>query len=146
MENTLKTQNESLSKIKMNIDHLILRKYLGILGMALPLILILGNGFKVENSISHYYYTTMSVVFTGTLIAFGFFLISYRGYIKDDNELFSDNFITNTAGILAFIVAIIPTACAECNPGVPGWHDDSCLLYTSPSPRDRTRSRMPSSA
>ena len=25
-------------------------------------------------------------------------------------------------------------------------NDDSCLLYTSPSPRDRTRSRMPSSA
>ena len=25
-------------------------------------------------------------------------------------------------------------------------HDRSCLLYTSPSPRDRTRSRMPSSA
>ena len=27
--------------------------------------------------------------------------------------------------------------------GIPG---DNCLLYTSPSPRDRTRSRMPSSA
>ena len=27
--------------------------------------------------------------------------------------------------------------------GYPSW---SCLLYTSPSPRDRTRSRMPSSA
>ena len=30
------------------------------------------------------------------------------------------------------------------------WHleviNESCLLYTSPSPRDRTRSRMPSSA
>ena len=25
-------------------------------------------------------------------------------------------------------------------------HPDDCLLYTSPSPRDRTRSRMPSSA
>ena len=25
-------------------------------------------------------------------------------------------------------------------------HDALCLLYTSPSPRDRTRSRMPSSA
>ena len=25
-------------------------------------------------------------------------------------------------------------------------HDVACLLYTSPSPRDRTRSRMPSSA
>ena len=36
---------------------------------------------------------------------------------------------------------------------VYGWGDnegggwcESCLLYTSPSPRDRTRSRMPSSA
>ena len=27
-----------------------------------------------------------------------------------------------------------------------GGRDDLCLLYTSPSPRDRTRSRMPSSA
>ena len=27
-----------------------------------------------------------------------------------------------------------------------GVTDNSCLLYTSPSPRDRTRSRMPSSA
>ena len=27
-----------------------------------------------------------------------------------------------------------------------GIEADSCLLYTSPSPRDRTRSRMPSSA
>ena len=26
-----------------------------------------------------------------------------------------------------------------------GWHDD-CLLYTSPSPRDKRQSRMPSSA
>jgi len=26
------------------------------------------------------------------------------------------------------------------------WLADTCLLYTSPSPRDRTRSRMPSSA
>ena len=25
-------------------------------------------------------------------------------------------------------------------------YGESCLLYTSPSPRDRTRSRMPSSA
>ena len=28
---------------------------------------------------------------------------------------------------------------------LPAWHN-YCLLYTSPSPRDRTRSRMPSSA
>ena len=30
--------------------------------------------------------------------------------------------------------------------GLPGERVDGCLLYTSPSPRDRTRSRMPSSA
>ena len=29
--------------------------------------------------------------------------------------------------------------------GLPLWHPD-CLLYTSPSPRDATLSRMPSSA
>ena len=29
---------------------------------------------------------------------------------------------------------------------LPWKRDISCLLYTSPSPRDRTRSRMPSSA
>ena len=29
---------------------------------------------------------------------------------------------------------------------VHGGYDKACLLYTSPSPRDRTRSRMPSSA
>ena len=28
----------------------------------------------------------------------------------------------------------------------PGYYYRGCLLYTSPSPRDRTRSRMPSSA
>mgnify|MGYP000484879271 CR=1 FL=1 len=29
---------------------------------------------------------------------------------------------------------------------IKGAQEDNCLLYTSPSPRDRTRSRMPSSA
>ena len=28
----------------------------------------------------------------------------------------------------------------------PVWNDNGCLLYTSPSPRDRQKSRMPSSA
>ena len=29
---------------------------------------------------------------------------------------------------------------------VPSMEDEACLLYTSPSPRDRQKSRMPSSA
>ena len=32
------------------------------------------------------------------------------------------------------------------NGNVTQWIGTGCLLYTSPSPRDRTRSRMPSSA
>ena len=32
------------------------------------------------------------------------------------------------------------------NNQISQWSISSCLLYTSPSPRDRTRSRMPSSA
>ena len=31
-------------------------------------------------------------------------------------------------------------------PGAPGEESKNCLLYTSPSPRDRQKSRMPSSA
>ena len=35
----------------------------------------------------------------------------------------------------------------QANPSIiPRNHNIDCLLYTSPSPRDRTRSRMPSSA
>ena len=37
------------------------------------------------------------------------------------------------------VMSIVDKAAPE------GWYE-SCLLYTSPSPRDRTRSRMPSSA
>ena len=38
-----------------------------------------------------------------------------------------------------------PTMDAICG-GVKKAHDLGCLLYTSPSPRDMRRSRMPSSA
>ena len=45
----------------------------------------------------------------------------------------------------------LPASKADLKSLVGRWIDDAaqsyvCLLYTSPSPRDRTRSRMPSSA
>ena len=49
---------------------------------------------------------------------------------KNNNEKFNIEFITFFDARTFFIY---------------DW-DGNCLLYTSPSPRDRTRSRMPSSA
>lgn len=118
-------ENKTEKIERINIDFLMLRKCLGVLGLLLPFALVISNGFKVEESISHYYYTDASVVFTGVLIAFGLFLISYKGYPKKDGEGFSDNAITNVAGFCAIIVALVPTACALCNTGVPNWHDNT---------------------
>ena len=62
-----------------------------------------------------------------------------------------------TGALIGFIVSAIQTAMANARVGaatvreeghylILGWNRKGCLLYTSPSPRDRTRSRMPSSA
>ena len=51
--------------------------------------------------------------------------------------------------ILSFTVSAPDTATPDADPTlrtISVGDYDSCLLYTSPSPRDRTRSRMPSSA
>ena len=63
----------------------------------------------------------------------------------------------NASRAQAATVSVVVTRCGE-HPEHPAArcplcetrgevdHDAGCLLYTSPSPRDRTRSRMPSSA
>ena len=73
----------------------------------------------------------------------------------------SGSFITLTGGqeLLLFTFQLTPSGCIEGPrifenssdpqsnaPGMAGGDFNNCLLYTSPSPRDRTRSRMPSSA
>ena len=120
-------QNRHDSDASIHLNHINLRLYLGILGILLPLILFIGNGLRLESSISHFYYTRMSVVFTGILCSFGFLLISYMGYEKKSSEFISDDFITNLAGLAALLVAIIPTACSTCPSGVPNGHSDPLL-------------------
>ena len=53
----------------------------------------------------------------------------------------SENFVSEA--VLEAVGSVMTNKYAE---GYPGKRYYGCLLYTSPSPRDRTRSRMPSSA
>jgi hypothetical protein len=114
--------------MQINTTYLRLRRNLGVLGVSLPFILVLGNNFHIQSSISLYYYTRMSVVFTGVLCAFGLFLFSYRGYEKE-KESISDNWLTNFAGILAILTALIPTACSNHHDVfyAPNGHDDRII-------------------
>ena len=55
--------------------------------------------------------------------------------------------LVSTGGSAKFIADLgIPVTEVADLTGFPECLDGRCLLYTSPSPRDRTRSRMPSSA
>lgn len=116
-----------------------MRQTIGWLGLALPFILLIGNyivndyellnneelqmtqcntytaGHFFKPSISHYYYTTVGELFTGTLWAVALFMFSYRGYPQRDEEIIpSDSFMTNLAGFCALGVAIFPTSSDYC--------------------------------
>lgn len=90
-----------------------LRRAIGYLGMLLPIILVLLSTFhlfdtEIQPSISHYYFTNLREIFTGTLCAVAFFLICYKG---NGNSVFwkNDNLLTNIAGLMALGVALVPT-------------------------------------
>jgi hypothetical protein len=93
-----------------------LMQIVGILGMALPFLLLLflwiDTGYdKPLESISHYYLTRMSSVFTIILTLLAVFLILYVGYNKTDFT------ISTIAGIFAFGLILFPTdnVIAYCN-------------------------------
>ena len=52
--------------------------------------------------------------------------------------------VTTTFGLVGKDMSLTNTPTSV--PNTPNTPPNTCLLYTSPSPRDRTRSRMPSSA
>ena len=115
-----------LKVMQINTTYLRLRRNLGLLGFSLPVLLVVGNNFRIQSSLSLYYYTRMSVVFTGVLCAFGLFLFSYRGYEKE-RETISDNWLTNFAGVLAIITALVPTACNNHEYIAPNGHNSLVL-------------------
>lgn len=93
-----------------NLSYKILRRFLGVLGTALPFILwffgILLFGAALQNSVSQYYHTMMRDVLVAVLCAIGIFLVAYKGYEKDEDELISDNLASNIAGFAAIAVAL----------------------------------------
>jgi len=101
--------------IKLNGSYRKLRLYLGIVGFSMPIALFFRAGSKWLEAISSYYWTEASPIFTGTLIAFGLLLISYRGHEKteESKQFLSDNAWTNIAGIFALATAFIPTNCGD---------------------------------
>ncbi|KRD08204.1 hypothetical protein ASE21_16060 [Flavobacterium sp. Root901] len=90
-----------------------IRRAIGYLGFLLPILLV---GFslipffqtKTQPSISHFYYTNLREIFTGTLCAVGLFLIRYKGH-GNKSIWKNDNLLTNVAGIMALGVALVPT-------------------------------------
>lgn len=101
------------------ISYLTLRKAIGLIGLLLPFVLVIGtwilarNFPTVQSSISSYYYSAMGNVLVGSLCATGFFLWSYKGYVRDPSRLLgfriTDNLVSNVAAISAIGVALFPT-------------------------------------
>ncbi len=87
------------------------RLAIGVLGVILPVILIGGSilsNNQLAPSISDFYHTTLRDIFVGTLFAIGIFLISYKGYQRDEGEWFSDDWVATLAGVAAFGLALFP--------------------------------------
>jgi len=90
-----------------------IRRAIGFLGIGLPFVLVLFSFIpffitEVQPSISHYYFSNLRELFTGTLCAVGLFLIRYDGY-KNESIWKNDSLLTNIAGAMAFGVALVPT-------------------------------------
>jgi hypothetical protein len=105
MEKYVKTQKEIMH---LDISYLLLRKMIGFMGILLPFGCIIWAGKQLP-SISHYYYTDANVLFTGTLVILGAFLMCNTGYPKEDDVRISDWTWNLLAGICIVIVAVVPT-------------------------------------
>jgi hypothetical protein len=103
----LKTDFKEGDSIWLTNGHT-LRKTIGVLGMALPVLLYtflyIDTGFTQPlASLSHYYFTRVSGIFVATLSILAIFLIIYKGKAP------IDLFISLFAGVAALLVVFFPT-------------------------------------
>ena len=85
--------------------------------------------------------------FLGTFVGLFLLAFAFQGCLNDDN-LIGENCYDGILNNGEELVDCGGPICDDCDLCENGEWDQfvDCLLYTSPSPRDRTRSRMPSSA
>ena len=83
-------------------------------------------------------------------LVLGILLGSYLHYHAESRDWLISNLLTPAGDIFIHLIKmiVVPIVISTLVVGIAGVGDAKqlCLLYTSPSPRDRTRSRMPSSA
>jgi hypothetical protein len=94
---------------RLVLSYLSLRQAVGVLGVALPIVLLVGAGWRP--SISDYYGSGMRDVFVGVLFAIAVFLYSYVGYEEwPDKKPYQplDNTASTMACIFALGVALFP--------------------------------------
>lgn len=100
--------------LAVSTSYVILRNGIGVIGFALPIVMIVGGGLDhIQGSLSAYYHYsptrpgqygggTMRDLFVAMLCAIGAFLLFYRGHsLHEDVAL-------NIAGIAAVLVALFP--------------------------------------
>jgi len=110
-----------------------LRRILGVLGIALPLLCMLAaelfpttiviDGREVPlpppGSVSGYYYTSGVSAFVGILVGMGLFLFTYKGY--NDDYARWDSRVSTLVGIAALGVAVFPTDPPDPSLGQSWW-------------------------
>lgn len=91
------------------------RKLIGLMGIILPIVLPIGYNLIKEGdwifktALSAYYYSDLNVLFVGTLLITGVFLIYYGGYEPEKDEKISDQTWTTLMGVLIITTALVPT-------------------------------------
>ncbi len=94
------------------ISYMTLRKFVGLLSLTLPFIIVIGSFIldhppRLQISLSAYYYSHMRNVLVGTLCGVSMFLFSYHGYNR------TDSIISKLSGLFALGIAFFPTSLAD---------------------------------
>jgi len=114
-----------VEKKPRSLTHLAHRQLIGWLGIMLPVLVVViswlwpvqGVPWKMQDSISAFYYTSATGVFVGSLFALAMFLLTYGGYEGD----LADRVLGKIAGSAALGVAFFPTEVPGHFAALPWW-------------------------